>query len=329
MSAFESLRQPDRAVDPDRRFAEQLRARIAAELAPTIELPERNTDMNTITTDTSTDVAAASAATLVPYLAIAGADRAIAWYADVFGARETTRYVADDGRIGHAEVEIGGARIMLSDEYPDFDAVAPTSVGATSVTMNLNVSDVDAVWAKAVDGGADGKRPPEDQPYGERSCTFVDPFGHRWMVQTTVAHPSPAEVDDAMEGFTVVTPAGTSNAPEPVTVEIGYVTIPVDDTARATAFYGALFGWQSEPGNSGDGYAHVANTELPLGFTPDGNDSSPSLYFRVDDAEATAVRATELGGEIIERATYDSGANVVCRDDQGRTFLLWQPAEGY
>ena len=68
---------------------------------------------------------------------------------------------------------------------------------------------------------------------------------------------------------------------------------------------------------------------LPLGFTPDGVDSPPVLYFRVDDAEAYAATCRELGGTVVSEATYDSGGNVVCRDDQGREFQLWQPAPGY
>lgn len=200
MNAFDSLRHIDQPATPSRSFTEHLRTQVAAALSPTIDLPERNP---MTTTPTTADPTADTTARLVPYLAIAGAARAIDWYAEVFGARETVRYTGDDGLIGHAQLDIGGAEVMLSDEYPDFDAIAPTTLGGTAVTLNLNVTDVDDVWSKAVAGGADGRRPPTDQPYGDRSCTFVDPFGHRWMVQTTIGHPTTAEIDDAMEGFTV------------------------------------------------------------------------------------------------------------------------------
>ena len=79
----------------------------------------------------------------------------------------------------------------------------------------------------------------------------------------------------------------------------------------------------------GDGYAHVANTKLPLGMTPDGPDAAPVLYFRVDDVERYAGKVTELGGTVIERATYASGVNASCADDQGNHFQLWSPARGY
>ena len=112
-------------------------------------------------------------------------------------------------------------------------------------------------------------------------------------------------------------------------VELGYFTLGFTDTALASRFYRELFGWQTEQGRSGAEYAHVNNTQLPLGFTPDGVDSPPALYFRVDDARAYAARVRELGGTIVSETTYDSGGNVVCRDDQGREFQLWQPAPGY
>ncbi|HEX4981844.1 MAG TPA: VOC family protein, partial [Ilumatobacteraceae bacterium] len=112
-------------------------------------------------------------------------------------------------------------------------------------------------------------------------------------------------------------------------VELGYFTLGFTDTAMASRFYRELFGWQTEQGHSGAEYAHVNNTELPLGFTPDGVDSPPVLYFRVDDAEACATKVRDLGGTVVRETTYDSGGDVVCRDDQGREFHLWQPAPGY
>ena len=84
---------------------------------------------------------------------------AIDWYVAVFDAVETVRYVGDDGRIGHAEVSIGSARLMLSDEYPEIGVVGPQTLGGTPFTLNLNVDDVDAVWARAIEHGADAERP--------------------------------------------------------------------------------------------------------------------------------------------------------------------------
>ena len=119
---------------------------------------------------------------LTPYLTVQGAAAAIDWYRDAFGATEAFRVVGDDGRVGHAELTIGGARLMLSDEYPEIGVLAPASLGGASAAMHLGVADVDAAFERAVAAGATVQQPPADQPHGSRQGTLVDPFGHRWML---------------------------------------------------------------------------------------------------------------------------------------------------
>lgn len=336
MTAFDALRHDDEPVAPNRRFAEQLRARVTAALAPEVELPERTpamTDTSTTPTAGATTAGATAASpanTLVPYLSVHDAAAAMDWYQVVFEATELVRYVGDDGRIGHGELDIGGAKIMLADEYPDYGAVSPRTVGGSPVKLNLQVPDVDAVWARALANGADAQRPPETQPYGHRACAFGDPFGHQWMVLTEVADPSNEEIAEGFGGaFEVVTPDTADAAAGSAPVEVGYLTIPFDDTATARAFFGSLFGWVTEDGHAGDQYAHISNTKLPMGMTPGGVDAPAHLYFRVDDADAMADRVVELGGRIVERSDSDSGISIDCVDDQGRAFTLWQPAPGY
>lgn len=347
MNPFAQLRQPDRPVAPDPRFAARLKARITEALQPlpVIDLPERRTEMSattSATTGATTGATTSPAATpperqgVIPYLGVHDAAAALTWYADVFDAVETVRYVGDDGRIGHAELAIAGNIVMLADEYPEVGALSPRTIGGSAVMLSVRVADVDAVYSRAIGAGATGLREPNDEPYGERSATFLDPFGHRWSVQTPIATPTVEEIEAGMPGYTVtVAPAAMVSQPAPIAppplepVELGYVALGFDDTARATRFYGALFGWQTEPGHAGDQYAHVANTRLPLGFTPDGSQAAPILYFRVDDVDAAAGRVVELGGEVVSRAEYPSGRNAVCHDDQGRQFQLWQPAPGY
>jgi PhnB protein len=351
VTAFDDLREPTDPIFPDRAFAARLRRQVADALGidpitapstdllndpstvdvPTVELPGRNPTMtHTETTTTSADTATAPAlAALIPYITVSGAAAAIDWYRDVLGAVETVRYTAEDGRIGHAEVDVGGSRLMISDEYPDYGAVGPRTLGGTTTALHLMVPDVDAVWERATGRGATGQRPPEDQPYGDRSCTFLDPFGHRWMVGTHVAEPTTEEIEASMSGYTITAARGESEADAEPAIEVGYVTMGFDDTARAATFFGQLFGWAGETGNAGEGYVHIANTSLPMGFTPDGVDSSPQLYFRVPSVERFAARVRELGGTVLSEAAYASGADAVCRDDQGREFHLWEPAPGY
>ena len=191
---FERLRIVDEPAAPDPRFVTRLRSELAAALEPpqdlpTIDLPERSLTV-----------------TLVPYLCTNPASDAIGWYADVFGAIETIRYTGDDGRVGHAEISIGGAQVMLSDEYPEIGVVSPTTLGGTTTSMHLTVPDVDAVHARAVEGGARVEREPHEEVYGARTTTIVDPFGHRWMVQTPTGSPSVEEIQQASTGYTITTP---------------------------------------------------------------------------------------------------------------------------
>ena len=123
---------------------------------------------------------------VVPYLCVDGASAAIEFYRTVFGATERMRMAEPDGRLGHAELEIGTAVIMLADEFPDLGVLAPTTIGGSPVTMTLYVEDVDDVFARATSAGATARSPVKDQFYGDRTGQFTDPFGHRWSVATHV-----------------------------------------------------------------------------------------------------------------------------------------------
>ena len=121
---------------------------------------------------------------VIPYLHVKGAASAIEFYRQAFGATEVLRLSEPDGRIGHAEIEIGGARIMLADEFPEHGIRGPQSLGGTSVGLHLTVPDVDALAERAVAAGAKLARPIKDEFYGERGGKLEDPFGHVWQVMT-------------------------------------------------------------------------------------------------------------------------------------------------
>ena len=99
-----------------------------------------------------------------------------------------------DGRIGHAELTLGDAVIMLADEQPSMGIKGPTHFGGTPVTLHVYVEDVDAVFARALAAGARELRPVADQFYGDRSGMFVDPFGHQWNVASHTEDVSAAEM---------------------------------------------------------------------------------------------------------------------------------------
>jgi PhnB protein len=133
---------------------------------------------------------------LTPYLVVKGADAAIRFYAAVFGAREDFRLSEPGGRVGHAELLIGGSRLMLADEYPDFGALGPASIGGTPVGLQLYVTDVDATIALAEAQGATLLRAAKDEFYGDRSGVVVDPFGHRWHLATRKEAVTPQQMQE-------------------------------------------------------------------------------------------------------------------------------------
>ncbi|MEM9514145.1 MAG: VOC family protein [Actinomycetota bacterium] len=208
MSAFEQLRIDDaRAPRPsiDRAFARRLRATL--DTAPRTADPQPSpTDVETVMTSTGTTNTASiipASTVITPYLAVDGAAEAIEWYRTAFDATEELRFTGDDGRIGHAEVVIFGARVMLSDSYPEAGAVAPTPDAPASVSLHIEVPDCDASFRRAVDAGARADREPSDQGHGSRSATITDPYGHRWMLNQTVTHLSAAEMNERYDDFDV------------------------------------------------------------------------------------------------------------------------------
>jgi len=121
---------------------------------------------------------------VIPYLTIDGAERAIAFYKAAFGAKEVLRIAHPDGKIGHAELGIGDSKIMLSDEFPEMGAHGPRLSGGSGVSIHLYVEDVDATAKRLAAAGAKTLRPIEDKFYGDRMGSFEDPFGHVWHVAT-------------------------------------------------------------------------------------------------------------------------------------------------
>jgi PhnB protein len=137
---------------------------------------------------------------VTPYLAVDGAARAIEFYTAAFGARERMRVGRPDGRIGHAEIEIGDAVVMLADPWPEGNFVAPGD-RPPSVNIHLYVGDADAVFARAIERGASTVRPMETMFYGDRIGTVRDPFGHVWHLATHVEDVPQEEIERRMRAM--------------------------------------------------------------------------------------------------------------------------------
>jgi PhnB protein len=142
---------------------------------------------------------------ITPYLCCKGGAAALDFYAKAFGAVETLRIQGKDGSIGHAGITIEGSPLMVSDEWPDGGVFSPQTLGGTPVTVHMYVKNVDALVARAGKAGATVVRAPQDEPYGDRSATLRDPFGHRWMVATKKEDVSKQEMEARFGGAYLVT----------------------------------------------------------------------------------------------------------------------------
>ena len=132
-------------------------------------------------------------AVVTPYLSIQGAAQAIDYYKKAFGAKERMRMPGPDGRIAHAELEIGGCVLMMSDEVPGM-SVSPTTLKGTPVMFMIYVKNVDAVHQNALALGAKELFPPADKFYGDRMSCVIDPFGHVWGLATHIEDVPPKEM---------------------------------------------------------------------------------------------------------------------------------------
>jgi len=128
------------------------------------------------------------------YLRVSNTEQAMRFYAEAFGAVENFRLTEPSGRIGHAEMQLGPAVLMLSDPFPEFGLLAPPGDRDIGCLVHLHVDDADALSARAVAAGATMLMPPTDQFYGERSCRLRDPFGHSWLIGHEIEKVTPEEM---------------------------------------------------------------------------------------------------------------------------------------
>lgn len=251
-------------------------------------------------------------ASITPYLALAGAAEAIEWYAVAFGARlRSDPIVMPDGRIGHAEIEIGGALIMLADEFPDIGHTAPTRELGVHVSLHLNVANVDEVIDSAVAAGADLERPASDFEYG-RNGAVRDPFGHRWLI---FQEPAPEHHADRE----------TRSAPRHG--DIGYVSLWLPDAGRGATFYSRVLGWDYAPVDDARA-RQIQGLGIHHGMWGGVEEATLFLCFAVEDLESAIDRVRRSGGTAVEPRAEPYGAISECTDDQGVRFAMFVPPGG-
>lgn len=296
----------DQPVSPDPAFAARLRARLEAALTlPThtqgVDMSGTDTAIADLNQPATTPAPARSA--VVAYLAAPDARAAIAWYRDALGAVPVGEpIVMDDGRIGHAELELAGGIFYLADEFPEMGLKAPAPQ-ENSVSLMLNVPDTDVALERARTLGAQVQREPYEN-YGTRNAVIIDPSGHRWMLTGPVVPDSrPAAVAPIQHG------------------DVGYVSVWAPDIARAARFYEQVLGWAFDPATH-----QVTNTRQHVGiFNTDG---PPTLFccYAVADLDQAHQAITAAGGVAGEPQVREFGTVLDATDPDGTAFAVFQPA---
>ncbi len=236
----------------------------------------------------------------LPYLTVANARDAIAWYVDTFGASVVGEPVEmADGRIGHAELAIAGGVLYLADEHPEIGLKAPAPQ-ATSVSLMLHVTDADAMLERARERGAQVQREPYEN-YGSRNATIVDPFGHRWMLS------------GPMTGAATPIQHG----------DVGYVSVWTPDADRAAAFYGHVLGWTYDPGTH-----QVTNTTQHIGIFSVAGLRTLFCCYAVADLQGARQAILNGGGSVDEPQQFDFGTVLGATDSQGGAFAVFVPVPG-
>ncbi len=138
---------------------------------------------------------------VTPYLTIKNAVEALEFYKKAFGVIEKYKILMPDGRLGHAQIQLGDSQIMFAEECPEWGNKSPETLGGTPVTLYVYVEDVDAFFERAVGAGAIELHPVADQFYGDRSGHLKDPFGHVWCIATPKEKVSPEEIEKRMEAM--------------------------------------------------------------------------------------------------------------------------------
>lgn len=305
---FSVLRAPVTPADADPGFAARLRAR----LARAFDLPEGVEMSGTATTisGTGSGQPAPERGAAIPYLAVRDARQAIGWYVRVLGGRlRGDPITMPDGRIGHAEIELGPGVLYLADAHPEIGARAPEP-GGSPVSLVLTVTGLDAVVAAATREGGSLDRGPYEG-YGHRNATVTDPFGHRWMLQ----EPLPAGAGAAAPG-----PALRPG-------NVVYASLQVPDTARAAAFYATVLGWEYEPGQDPRG-RQVAGGSPAQGLWGGQPRSTLFCSYVVEDVAAAVARVRDAGGRADDPTTRPYGLVADCTDDQGVRFAVHQAETG-
>ncbi len=135
--------------------------------------------------------------TITPHIVVSDASAAAAWYKQVLGAEERSRIEVPGGKLMQVELWFGDSAVMLADEFPELGVLSPLSIGGTATVLHLDTNDVDEIWSRAVDAGAEVRRPLHNAFWGERYGQITDPFGHSWGLAQRLRDVPRREIEEA------------------------------------------------------------------------------------------------------------------------------------
>ena len=237
-------------------------------------------------------------------LSVRNAAAAIEFYKNAFGAKELYRLDQPDGRIGHAEIQIGEVQIMLADEFPEYGFLSPQSIGGTPINIHLYVDNVDAVLEQAVSAGAQLLSAAQDQFYGERSGQITDPFGYRWVLCTPIEAITTDEVKSRFENLIEEESKTSVVFPEGFHTVTPYLI--VNEAAELIDFVKEVFSGEEKVRSIGSqGGIHcelrVGNSMLMVGGGEAwrGTPAPAEIHIYVKDADATYDAALRSGASSI------------------------------
>lgn len=133
-------------------------------------------------------------AKVTPHIVVRDAAGAAEWYERALGARIGTRMPVPGGRFMQIELDFGDAQVMIADEFPEFGAVSPLTLGGTYGALTISTDAADELWQRALAAGAEVHSPLQDAFWGERHGQLIDPFGHRWGIAQHVEDVSEEEL---------------------------------------------------------------------------------------------------------------------------------------
>jgi PhnB protein len=279
---------------------------------------------------TMTETAASVRIVASPRMTFKDVAKAIEFYKNAFGAKETFRFEVGSG-IAHAEILIGDSVVMLAEEWPEGGRYSPETTGNSPVAMTIQVPDVDAFAARAIAAGAKLQRPIADQFYGRRDANLLDPFGYPWSV-FTVKEEMP--VEEMHRRFRAMMPEKKKPAVDPVPK--GYTTLTTYLVAQdadgliqfMTKAFGAEETFRSGPGSEGGLHCEVRIGDSMLmvggggaGMKWRGTPMPSAFHIYVPHCDATYARALEAGAaSIAEPADQDYGERTATVKDAAGNF---------